>query len=737
MKKLIKIFIFSIILFHFTNLKAEVVKPTFVQTFSLEGEVRDPSDVDLSPDGTKIFFSEFRNGTAGTRQMRQYTLTTPFDISTLDLSSKVGFDLNAGADSIGAADANDGVQGFSFNNNGTKVFAVSTRRQMNVHTLATPYDISSVTQDDDDGISWANYLSPVTAGGAIEMRDIEFNNDGTKMFFVDAWSDESIITYNLSTPYLPSSATLGQEFDLGNPNGRVIQDFEFDDDGTRMYLIESGTSAQATKFYVYKLSTPFDVSTAKYVGSTPNFFNAEGGNSTPLGLGFSKDGMKLYQSTYDQNGTASNAVHEYDLSCPYGIVICEEDTVSNTSAQVDVAKQVIHQNSSVIFKRFDWLRRNEGNNNLNTNNINLNINNPILSALSDTLKNTFNQKYIKASVKKKKETRSNFKNLSFWSHGDISIGRTGDKATTTPQTLKVGGLMFGVDKKLKNNKFVGAAIRYGQGNTYNKTSDGFKLDSETLTLNLYSTNQLDSKLNLNTLLGLSFLKIDQLNSSDQVTGNRNGKQLFTAINMNSDGGYGEFNIRPTGGFMFGITSLSSYTDFNTSSVQDIYDSLVFNTGNITAGLKFDKLVEKTNFNLFRNGSIEYIQDLSSNIGYTVKSHSDLTSQRKSVKRHSLHKLKVNFGMESVSESGHTFGLNFERLQGLDESSHLQSLFFKFGYLRENNTDIAFNFDPLTSNTANLSYLKHYNYFDLKLDTNYSFMDENPGYGLNIQLSNTF
>ena len=63
--------------------------------------------------------------------------------------------------------------------------------------------------------------------------------------------------------------------------------------------------------------------------------------------------------------------------------------------------------------------------------------------------------------------------------------------------------------------------------------------------------------------------------------------------------------------------------------------------------------------------------------------------------------------------------------------------FKFGYLRENNTDIAFNFDPLTSNTANLSYLKHYNYFDLKLDTNYSFTDENPGYGLNLQLSNTF
>ena len=113
MKKIISILIFFFLATQITNLKAEVVKPTFVQTFSLDGEVRDPSDVDLSPDGTKIFFSEFRLGTTGTPQMRQYTLTTPFDISTLDLSSVVGFDLNGGAD------ATDGHQGYSFNNDGT------------------------------------------------------------------------------------------------------------------------------------------------------------------------------------------------------------------------------------------------------------------------------------------------------------------------------------------------------------------------------------------------------------------------------------------------------------------------------------------------------------------------------------------------------------------------------------------------------------------------------------------
>ena len=728
MKKLIKIFIFSLILFQFTNLKAEV-KPTLLRTVSLTNIVKSPSDVRFNPAGTRIFFSDFRSGE---NFLLQFDVDTPFNISTIDFNSKVELATNGG----GIDNITD-PQGFEFNNDGTKVFAINGGGGFNAHLLSTPYDFSNATMVADDGYHFKDDPDPVIANN----RAVKFNLDGTKMFLIDATSSSArVIEFNLSTPYDTSTVTQGNSFNISE-NGNTLQDLSFDDDGTRMYLIETAKTPATYYIYVYKLSSGFDITTAKFVGKAEQVFgnlSGDGTNGTPLGMGFSEDGMKFYQVTYHTNTQGvRDRVHEYDLVCPYGIVICEEDTVSNTSAQVDVAKQAIHQNSSVIFKRFDWLRRHEGNNNLNTNNINLNINNPILSALSDTLKNTFNQKYTKASLNKKKETRSNFKNLSFWSHGDISIGRTGDKATTTPQKIKVGGLMFGVDKKLKNNKFVGAAIRYGQGNTYNKTSNNFKLDSETLTLNLYSTNQLDSRLNLNTLLGLSFLKIDKLNSSDQVTGNRNGKQLFTAINMNSDGGYGEFNIRPTGGFMFGITSLSSYTDFNTSSFQDIYDSLVFNTGNITAGLKFDKLVEKTNFNLFRNGSIEYIQDLSSNIGYTVKSHSDLTSQRKSVKRHSLHNLKVNFGVESVSESGHTFGLNFERLQGLDESSHLQSLFFKFGYLRENNTDIAFNFDPLSSNTANLSYLKHYNYFDLKLDTNYSFMDENPDYGLNIQLSNTF
>ena len=779
--KITYVLILFLLAFQFTNLKAEVVKPTFVQSFSLVGEVRDPSDVDLSPDGTKIFFSEFRSGTTGTPQMRQYTLTTPFDISTLDLSSNVGFDLNGGAD------ATDGQQGFSFNNDGTKVFGVDTSRRMNAHTLATPYDFSSVTRDADDGISWKNYLSPTTAGGAIEMRDIEFNNDGTKMFFVDAWSDESIITYNLSTPYLPSSATLGPEFDLGDPNGRVIQDFEFDDDGTRMYIIESHTGVVATKFYVYKLSTPFDVSTATFVGSTPNFFDAEGGNSTPLGLGFSKDGMKLYQTTYTQTGTARNFVYEYDLSCPYGIVICEVDTLTNVGAQVEFAKHVIQQNTSTVFKRFDWLRRNEGKNNLNNLTASIKLDNPLLNywikklptkiesingavkngrsitighenknsnnldnfttviksdnPLLNSWMNKLPEKITahKASLSSKKIKKDKNSNWSYWSHGDISFGRKGDTATSKPKEVRVSGLMFGADKKLNNNKFVGGAIRLGKGEIESITPNGIKLDTEALSFNLYGTLPVNNNSNLNALLGFSFLRLDQLTSLDKITGERNGKQVFTAINMQSKDGYGNYNLRPTGTFEFGVTQFSEYTDFGTSSTnsKDTYDSLTFKTGNIAAGFKFDNLIDINDGRLSRNGSLEYIKDLTSNIDYNFKNNSANVSTTKTVETHSIHNIKGNFGFEILYESGYTFALNYERFQGLDYSSHQDSIFIKFGHIREDESDFALNYKPLENNQMELSYVKDVNGFDVKVSSNYSLMNEIPDYGANIEVSSVF
>ena len=282
--------------------------------------------------------------------MIQFTLTTPFDISSIDTSTKVSIIVDAGVDALA------GPEGFAFSNDGKKVFIIDFGDKMQVNTLETAYDLTNATRVADDGINWGNYLSPTTnTSGTIDQRDIEFNNDGTRMYFIDAHPDHAVVSYILSTPYDPSTASLGPELALGDISSTYLQDIEFDDDGTRMYINESATSLRTNRTYVYKLSTTFDVSTATYVGSSIDIFTADGDGQSeasqgrPLGMTFSSDGMKLYRVTYSHSGNASDNIYEYDLSCPYGIVICEIDATSNVGAQVDFAKNVIHHNTCLLY----------------------------------------------------------------------------------------------------------------------------------------------------------------------------------------------------------------------------------------------------------------------------------------------------------------------------------------------------------------------------------------------------
>ena len=735
-----RLLIIFILFFTFSNAQAEV-KPTFNKKFDLTGGVVDhPADVKFSPDGKKVFLLEFSSGNdTSDVELIQFTLTTPFDISSIDTSTKVSIIVDAGVDPLA------GPEGFTFGNDGKKVFIIDFNRKLQVNTLETAYDLTNATRVADDSIDWKNYLSPTTAGSVIEQRDIEFNNDGTKMFFIDSWADESVVTYNLSTPYDQTTATLGPELDLNDVNTRILQDIEFDDDGTRMYITESHTGVVETRTYVYKLSTPFNVSTGTYVGNSINIFTADGDGESeasqgrPLGMTFSNDGMKLYRVTYSHSGNASDIIYEYDLSCPYGIVICETDSITNVGAQVEFAKHVIQQNTSTVFKRFEWIRRNEGKNNLNSNNIKLNIYNPFLSSLKKQLKSSFNEKkYSQVSLVEKKTIKTKNKNWSYWSHGDISFGRKGDTATSKPKEIRVSGLMFGADKKINNNKFVGAAIRFGKGEIENISPGGTELDTESLTLNLYSTLSIYNNSNLNALFGVSLLRIDQL-LSNEITGERNGKQVFTAFNLESKDSYGNFNIRPTGKFEFGVTQFSEYTDFGTSSTnsQDTYDSLTFKTGNIAAGFKFDNFIDINDGRLSRNGSLEYIRDLTSNIDYKFKNHSDNVLVTKTVETHSIHNIKGNLGFEILYENGYTFALNYERFQGLDYSSHQDSIFIKFGHIREEESDFALNYKPLENNQTEIIYNKNINSFDIKFGSNYSMVSQIPDYGTNIEVSNTF
>ena len=709
----------------FTILNAEV-KPTFNKKFDLTGGVVDhPADVKFSPDGRKVFLLEFSSGNdTSDVELIQFTLTTPFDISSIDTSTKVSIIVDAGVDALA------GPEGFAFSNDGKKVFIIDFGDKMQVNTLETAYDLTNATRVADDGINWGNYLSPTTnTSGTIDQRDIEFNNDGTRMYFIDAHPDHAVVSYILSTPYDPSTASLGPELALGDISSTYLQDIEFDDDGTRMYINESATSLRTNRTYVYKLSTTFDVSTATYVGSSIDIFTADGDGQSeasqgrPLGMTFSSDGMKLYRVTYSHSGNASDIIYEYDLSCPYGIVICEVDATSSVGAQVDFAKNVIHHNTSTVFKRFEWIKRNKNNSNLDSHNINLNIKNPILAALTNKLQASLGS-----------HSSNNSKNWSYWSHGDISFGRAGDTDIFKPKEIRSSGLLFGADRRVGENKFFGAAIRVGKEDVDIILSGGTKLDLESLTLNIYGTNG----SSLDALVGVSILRVDQL-LSNTITGERNGKQAFTSIKFKKNNSYRNLNITPLAKIDFGVTRFSDYTDFGTSNSNsiDIYESHTFKTGSLEAGFTFDSLISTGEENLKTIGSINYFADLTPDTTYNYKNHIDLTTVSNDIKRHSLHNLKGNLGVEAVLKNGTTFSISYERLQKLSDSAHHDNIYFKFGHISEKDSEFAFTFDPLKNNQTNVNYKKIINGYDVVVSSNYSSNNQIPEYGANIEVSNTF
>ncbi len=732
-----RLFLISFCLcFVMQTVHAGIVEPVFKQFKdpNQDGVDNVPSTVSIqiTPDGKKMFLLDHLEN-AGSKKVYIYDLTTPFDISTLDVTNRTIVSLDGYGDNMGGNNDNKDIE---FNNDGTKVFFFSEYGTLQIHNLTTPYDVASISSSTvvaDDGL---NYKTKYSVNN---IKGVEFNNDGTKMYFVDGTQNATkIAQINLSTPFDPTSGTKVHTLDT-EPAGVAFYTMEpsFDDDGTRLYISEAlnNSTGATTYMYVYKLSNPFELSSATFAGKWP--ITANGRNISAYSWTFGNNGMKAYIATEDANADGDDIIYEYDLTCPYGIVICETDAVTAIGAQVEIAKNVIHQNSSTIFKRFDWLRRNDERANLTNHEVKLNINNPILAALKTNFENSLkNIQFTPASLKKE-NTNKNKKNWSHWSHVDVSFGRVGDTGSSKPKEVDTWGVMYGLDK-LVNSKIFGYAFRYGIDQVDLEDGSSNELESHTFSLNMYSSVPLKRQSNLNLLLGVSYLRIDQLDKKNRETGERNGKQIYTSISYENENAFTKYDLIPFGKFEMGITQFSDYTNFDVVSNNiENHERLRFRTGSASAGLKFDSILYLKDKTLSRNGFIEYIYDLTPDIDHNVRSHIDNVSVKKTIKTHSLHNVKGNIGFEYMNSKGSTIAINYERFQSLHESGHKDSLLIKLGTAKKQNANFDVIYDPTNNNKTELSYTKKFNNFNVKIDSNYSLFSRIPEYGANLQISGIF
>ncbi len=244
-------------------------------SFGVGSEDSIPRGIALNSDGTKMFIIG-ENGD----NVHEYSMSIGFDLSTATYSG-TSFNISQDVEPTGIA----------FNGGGTKMF-ISGSANDNIYEygLNTGFDLSTASFTTSFDVS--NEL--------FDPRDIEFNNDGTKMFVPDDGVSDSIHEYDLSTAFDVSTASWNRSLDTSSEDFER-KDVAFNSDGTKMFVV--GSSNQ--NIYEYNLSTGFDLSTASYSGTN---FDIGSEDSVMTGIAFNSDGTTMLLV-----GGNNADVHQYEV----------------------------------------------------------------------------------------------------------------------------------------------------------------------------------------------------------------------------------------------------------------------------------------------------------------------------------------------------------------------------------------------------------------------------------------
>ncbi len=707
-----------------------------------------PTGLAFSNDGRKVFSSNFVSNDDH-ECVSMMTLSTPFDLRTVSevvdeaspLVTKVGLDDNS----------NDSkCSDIKFSRDGLKMFLGNVTGKIHGFDLANPFDLNGLTYSD-------NVTSDLTDGNTGGRANFSLSNDGKKLIFLDGTREaQHIDEYRLSTAYDLTSITLVNTITLTTTANLDSKDdahaVEFSQDGMNMFVLMHDANAlnQTDKdaIFQFRLTQSFSTSTATMVGSV----TLDGTfNTAAFGMTFNPSGGKFYLvnriGSQDEDkyvaGGSVDVVTQIGLSCDYGLVACVSDPRSRLSSQVQLAKNNINENSSIIFKRFEWIKRNRNRNNLNNLNTSIRSNNQLLNYWIDKVQDKASVQKVSLKEKSNKDKKNNW---SYWSHGDLIIGsyhgKSGEPGINLekPKDIFTTGITFGVDKKNSKNNYSGYAIRYADGKSKFAES-GHETTMDTLSLNYYFITPFKNSGYTNTVVGLSSLKYD-LKTGGVVTGQRNGKQLFTSIDFRNDNEYGRFNLTPSLKIKHALTSLSDFTEFMTnassSATNVIYGKQTFVTGDVATGFLFNSdPIKKTDITISHNGGLEFVYDYSPDITFEYTYAGDSNAEYYKVENYSQKNIRANYGFEEIYKNNFTFSANYERLQHLDSNkfSHTDSFFIKVGHIKEEDYEFALSLDALQDYKVRSHYSTTLGKFDLKIGSNYNFMSQAPEYGAMLEISN--
>jgi len=255
-------------------------------------------------------------GTTGD-DVNEYTLGTAYDVSTASF-----------VDSFDVSGLDTNPQAVAFNSDGDKMFVVGNQNDSIIEfALASDFDVSTTINPPLTTLD----LSPFESSP----RGIAFNSDGSKVFIVGISGDD-VNEFVLGTPFDVASAATPpvNVFDVGSEDGNP-EGITFNNAGTKMYIV----GLENDKVYEYALTTGFDVSTASFTDS----FDVSSQDTQPNSVEFNGDGTKMFVL-----GNTSDGINEYTLSVAFDLVV--SDTTNPTlssSVPTDDATDV-SKNANIV-----------------------------------------------------------------------------------------------------------------------------------------------------------------------------------------------------------------------------------------------------------------------------------------------------------------------------------------------------------------------------------------------------
>ena len=720
MKKVLFVLFFFLVLL--SNSFAEF---TFVQTKDVSSDTPGIRGINFNPDGTRMYITNRESDKAA--YIIEYSLTTPFDISTATISftggTPKGTALTCEAEGVGQMNYPHSIE---FNPEGTRMF-VTTNEGIGSFSfgvwqfkLTTPYDSTSLV---------CEKIFEIAIGDENQIRTLAFKPDGTRMF-IGGIKNDKLRQYDLANPFdLRSGVTPGGTSSSLVSADNSMRNIQFNPDGTQLFIAGN----QNTRMNKFNLSTAYDITT---LSSSFTTFDLGSRTNNMMGFIFASNFTKLFVTTDSESSTpGDNEIHEYEIDCA-GTITCADPSANSDvkaiiEANVESAKRIIQSNTLPIFHRMEWLRRHKNKDNLSNLNAEINFTNQTVAKFASALK----------SLKKEKDRSYNSDDWFEWSEGRIVLGNKHARNTSSRDFHNLG-VSIGADriKKKDRDKMYGYVFQYGT-DVIHIGGNGTKVNTDVYSLALYETKLRDNQFFTDGIIGISHLDIDhkRVINGNTLRGDREGQQIFGSINFGKRIIDEKFNLNPGIKLDLGYTKLKILREQTTigNSLADalIYKDQQIKTAFATIGILFDTTDEQGDTIINHHGRLEYVGDLSSSSDadfYFINNPSTLYNYTSNNK--SEHNYRVGYGIDTTSISGWSTVVNFERF-GARGKGHSNELYLSVGYVPIDEIKYAFKINDFKN--AGLEFTKEVNDLDLKISTNYDFLSVAPNYNANISISNSF